>query len=149
MKPILIVTSLAMFSATATAGPQEDGQAAFDKFLADFSTGNAAVVAMNFAPDALFWGTNSRDLISGSDQIRQYFVDAFKRLPGAKATPVGKVSVLPVAENVLAVSGVWENERTVDGKTVITQARNSVTLVRRDGRWVLVSFSNSPRPQNR
>lgn len=133
-------------STAAMAGPQEDGQAVFEKFLGDFSAANPDAVAANFVPNALFWGTNSRELISGTSSIQQYFVDAFKRLPGAKATPVGKVSVVMVADNVMAVSGIWQVERTVDGKAVVTQNRNNVTLVKKDGGWLIASFTNSPRP---
>jgi len=133
-------------STFAMAGPQEDGQAVFEKFLGDFTAANPDAIAAHFTPDALFWGTNSRDLISGTHSIRQYFSDAFKRLPGAKATPVGRVSALMIADNVMAVSGVWQIERTVEGKAVSTQSRNSVTLVKRDGRWLIASFANSPRP---
>jgi len=134
------------FSTFAMAGPQEDGQAIFEKFLGDFTAANPDAIAAHFTPDALFWGTNSRDLISGTNSIRQYFSDAFKRLPGAKATPVGRVSALMIADNVMAVSGIWQIERTVEGKAVSSQSRNSVTLVKRDGRWLIASFANSPRP---
>lgn len=134
------------FSTLAMAGPQEDGQAVFDKFLGDFTAANPDAIAAHFAPEALFWGTNSRNLISGKNNIREYFSGAFKRLPGAKATPVDKVSVSMITDNVLAVSGIWQIERTVEGKAVTSQSRNSVTLVKRDGRWLIASFANSPRP---
>lgn len=124
-----------------------DGQAIFDKFLSDFTRANPDIMAAHFAPDAIFWGTHSRDLIAGRDEIRQYFADAFRRLPGAKATAIGKVSVVKAADNVLAVSGIWQNERTVDGNTIISTYRNNFTVVTQDDQWQIVSFANSPRPQ--
>ena len=130
----------------AMAGPNEEGQVVFDKLLADITAANPDAVATHFAPDALFWGTNSRDLISGTDSIHQYFSDGFKRLSGAKATPVGNVSALMIADHVMIVSGIWQVEGTVDGKVIGSQYRNSITLVFRDGRWIIASFSNSPRP---
>jgi uncharacterized protein (TIGR02246 family) len=146
MKRAICVAFALCLATLAMAGPQEDGQAVFDQFLGDFTAANPDAVAAHFTPDALFWGTNSRELISGTGSIRQYFVDAFKRLPGAKATPVGKVSALMVSDNVMVVSGIWQVERTVEGKAVVNQSRNSVTLVRRDGRWLIAAFTNSPRP---
>lgn len=146
MKRMFLAAAIVLLPLPVAAGPQEDAQAVFDKFLGDFSSGDPDRVASNFAPEALFWGTNARDLITTHEGVRQYFADAFKRLPGAKATPVGRVSAAVVAENVLAVSGVWQNERTINGKVIVTQARNSVTLVKRDGRWMIISFANSPRP---
>ena len=146
MKRVICVAFALCLSTFAMAGPQEDGQAVFDKFLDDFTSANPEAMAAHFTPDALFWGTASRDLISGTSSIRQYFSDAFKRIPGAKATPVGKVTVLMIADNVMTVSGIWQVERTVEGKAVSSQLRNSVTLVKRDGRWLIASFANSPRP---
>jgi|tagenome__1003787_1003787.scaffolds.fasta_scaffold20825670_2 uncharacterized protein (TIGR02246 family) len=142
----IICLAVVCFSTFAMAGPQEDAQAVFDKFLSDFTAADPDAVASHFGPNALFWGTNSRDLVSGTKSIHQYFSDAFKRLPGAKATPVGTVSVVPIADDVLAVSGIWQIERMVDGKAAISQDRNSVTLVKRDGRWLIASFTNSRRP---
>jgi len=115
------------------AGPQEDGQAVFEKFLGDFTAANPDAMAAHFAPDALFWGTNSRDLISGTNSIRQYFFDAFKRLPGAKATPVGKVSALMIADNVMTVSGIWQVERMVEGKAVIRASCKTCGIERARG----------------
>jgi hypothetical protein len=51
-----------------------------------------------------------------------------------------------IADNVMTFSGIWQIERTVEGKAVTNQNRNSVTLLRRDGRWLIASFANSPRP---
>jgi uncharacterized protein (TIGR02246 family) len=146
MKRAICFAAAMCFSTLAIAGPQEDGQAVFDKFLGDFTAANPDAVAAHFTADALFWGTFSRDLISGTSRIREYFADAFKRLPGAKATPVGRVSAVMVSDNVIAASGIWQVERTVEGKTVISENRNSVTLVRREGRWLIASFANSARP---
>ena len=146
MKRAICVAFAMCLSTLAMAGPLEDGQTVFDKFLDDFTAADPEAMAAHFTPDALFWGTASRDLISGTNSIRQYFSDAFKRLPGAKATPVGKLSVLMIAENVMTVSGIWQIERMVEGKAVTGQYRDSVTLVRRDGRWLIASFANSPRP---
>jgi hypothetical protein len=87
-----------------------EGQAIFDKFLSDFTRANPEIMAAHFAPDAVFWGTHSRDLIKGRDEIRQYFADAFRRLPGAKATAIGKVAVVKASDNVFVVSGIWQNE---------------------------------------
>jgi uncharacterized protein (TIGR02246 family) len=148
MKRAMCLAFAICFSPIAVAGPQEDGQAVFDEFLSDFSSANPDAVAANFTSSALFWGTNKRDLISGTSSIREYFSVAFKGrgTNTAKATSVGNVSVEMISENVMAVSGIWQVERTVDGKVVNSQFRNSLTLVKRDGRWLIGSFANSPRP---
>src|SRR3954453_13431937 len=142
----IICLAVVCVSTLAMAGTQEHAQGVFDKFLSDFTAADPDAGASHFGPSGLFWGANSRDLVSGTKSIRQYFSDAFKRLPGAKATPVGTVSVVPIADDVLGVSGIWQIERMVDMKAVLSQHRNSVTLVKRDGRWLIASFTNSRRP---
>ncbi len=62
-----------------------------------------------------------------------------------KASPVGKVSVLPLANDIIAIAGVWRIDRMNDGKPVVSYSRNMSTLVKRDGRWVIVAFANAPQ----
>ncbi|MDP2358177.1 MAG: DUF4440 domain-containing protein [Beijerinckiaceae bacterium] len=144
MNRLLLSVFFAFAPISVMAGPQEDAQAVFEKFLADFTAADADAVASNFAPEAMFWGTLSRDLITTPAGVKQYFVTAFERLPGAKASPVGRVSVVQVSDDTLALAGVWQIDRVEKGKAVSIQSRNGSTIVKRDGRWMIVSFSNSP-----
>jgi hypothetical protein len=145
MKRLLLCLFFVFAPIAASATPQEEGQAVFEKFLNDFSSGNADAVARNFAPEAMFWGTISPTLITTPQGVKQYFVTAFEKLPGMKASPVGQVSVVTLANNVIAMAGVWRMDRMNDGKPVVSFSRNMSTLVKRDGRWVITSFSNAPQ----
>jgi len=145
MNRFVLSICLALMPVSALAGPQDDGQAVFEKFLADFTSADVNVIANNFAPEAIFWGTISRDLITTPEGVKQYFVTAFKRLPGAKASPVGKVTVVKVADDILAIAGVWRLDRVENGKPVTSQSRNMSTIVKRGGRWLIVSFANAPQ----
>ncbi len=145
MKRLLLCLFFAFAPMSALASPQEEGQAVFEKFLKDFTSGNADTVARDFAPEAMFWGTISPTLITTPQGVKQYFATAFEKLPGMKASPVGQVSVVTLANNIIAIAGVWRIDRVADGKPVVSYSRNMSTLAKRDGRWVIISFANAPQ----
>ena len=113
-----------------------------------FNANNAESVASMFAPEALFWGTVSRDLIATPAGVRQYFDTAFAGPPskGAKVSALGPASIVVTGENVAILSGLWKIENTVDGKPFAGENRISLTLVKRGDRWLITSFHNSRRP---
>jgi ketosteroid isomerase-like protein len=85
MRRFLLIVVFLAFASNAVAGPKEDAQAVFDKFLNSFTAANAEEVVSLFTPDALFWGTTMANLATTPDAIRQYFVAAFgtpARAPG-------------------------------------------------------------------
>ena len=145
MRRLLFAALLVFAPLSAMAGPQEEGQAVFEKFLNDFTSGNVEAIAANFSPEAMFWGTISPTLITTPEGVKQYFSTAFKKIPGMKASPVGKVSVVPLADNIIAIAGIWRIDRMNDGKPVVSYSRNMSTLVKRDGRWMIVAFANAPQ----
>ena len=80
LKAVVCAASLTFLIAdTANAGPKEEAQAAIEKWAAAFNAGNAEQVTALFRADALVWGTAANELASTPDQVRGYFVDAFKR----------------------------------------------------------------------
>ena len=56
-KLLVVVTLFATLCSTAIAGPKEDAQAVFDKFLTNFTAADMDGVVGLFWPDAQFWGT--------------------------------------------------------------------------------------------
>lgn len=145
MKRLLLCFFLAFAPVSAMATPQEEGQVVFEKFLNDFTSGNADAVARNFAPEAMFWGTISPTLITTPHGVKQYFTTAFEKLPGMKASLIGQVSAVALANNIITIAGVWRIDRVSEGKPVVSYSRNMSTLVKRDGRWVIVAFANAPQ----
>ena len=149
MRRTLMVALVCCVPFGAIAGPREEGQSVFDAFLSDFTSANADAVASHFSPEAIFWGTAARDLITTPAGIRQYFVTAFgtpSLVPGTfKASAVGSPSVVALSDDAVAVSGIWQIEGSEDGKPFVRQNRNSITVVKRGDRWLIASFHNSPR----
>jgi uncharacterized protein (TIGR02246 family) len=147
MRRMGLIIAILCFPFNAIAGPKEEGQAVFDKFLSEFTANNVDGVFSLFSDDALFWGTASRDLIASPAGIQQYFATAFATPPskGAKASTLGPASVTVISDNVIAVSGMWKLENAIDGKPLMVELRVSMTLVKRGDRWLIASFHNSRR----
>ena len=122
--------------------------AAYRKFFELFTTDNHDQVAALFAPDALFYGTGSTEVVTTSEGIREYFVAALTGKRGiVKATPFSQTALV-LSENAVAISGKWQSERTLDGKMVTAgPSRNTVVMQRRGNQWLIVQFHNSPSPK--
>lgn len=135
-------------AAPVFAGPKEEALAAYQRFFDAFTTDNADQVAALFAPDALFYGTSSTELVTTHEGIRQYFVRALDGKRGTvKATPFTQTA-LELSDTVVAISGKWQSERTLDGKMATAgPSRNTVVMQKRGARWLIVQFHNSPTPK--
>jgi uncharacterized protein (TIGR02246 family) len=143
----LMLISL-LICAPVLAGPKEDALAAYQKFFDAFTTDNHDQIVRLFAPDALFYGTRSTELVTTPEGIRQYFVEALSGKRGSvKATPFEQ-TVLVLSDGVVAISGKWQSERT-SGGTMVTAgpSRNTVVMQKRGDRWLIVQFHNSPTPK--
>ena len=144
----LLALMIAMsFSALVHAGPKEDAQAAFEKFYSSFVAGNDETVAALFTPDALFYGTSSPELVTNPEGVRQYFNRALSGPATVKATLL-RSSALVLSDNVVLISGMWQSERLLDGKSTVNgPLRISVVMSKRGDRWLVAQFHNSPTPK--
>jgi hypothetical protein len=130
----------------AKAGPAEDAQAAFSKFFPAFVAHNQSEVAAMFAPDAQFYGTISPDLVTKPEGVLQYFTVALDRPDVTQATPLQLTSTA-LSDNTVLIAGAWKVDRTLDGKTTVGgPLRVTAVLQKRNDRWLVVQFHNSPRP---
>ncbi|HXL76767.1 MAG TPA: nuclear transport factor 2 family protein, partial [Burkholderiales bacterium] len=68
----------------ALAGPQEDVAAAATKWAAALAENDPDKMLPLYAQDAVLWGTLSPTVRSNPASLRDYFVNAFKALPGLK-----------------------------------------------------------------
>jgi uncharacterized protein (TIGR02246 family) len=133
----------------ALAGPKEDALAAYQKFFEAFTTDNHDQVAALFAPDALFFGTQSAELVTTPEGVRSYFVTALSGSRGVvKARPFEQTALV-LSDGAVAISGKWQSERTLDGKmTTAGPSRNTVVMQKRGERWLIAQFHNSPTPKS-
>ena len=130
------------------AGPKEDALAAYQRFFELFTTDNHDQIVTLFAPDALFYGTGSAEVVTTLEGIRQYFVRALTGKRGTvKATPFTQTALV-LSDTIVAISGKWQSERTLDGKMVTAgPSRNTVVMQKRGDQWLIVQFHNSPTPK--
>jgi uncharacterized protein (TIGR02246 family) len=136
------------WSTLVQAGPKEDALAAYDKFFTSFTTGNQVQLAALFAPDALFYGTGSAEVVTTPEGVLAYFTAALSGARGeVKARPFEN-EALVLSDSVVAISGKWQSERTLDG-TMVTggPARVTVVMQKRGDKWVIAQFHNSPTPR--
>lgn len=143
-----VCLTLMAFSTLTQAGPKEDALAACEKFFAAFTTNNHDQLVALFAPDALFYGTASSELVTTPEGVHKYFVAALSGTRGeVKARPFEQTA-LQLSDTVVAISGKWQSERTLDGKMVTAgPSRNTVVMQKRGDRWLIVQFHNSPTPK--
>lgn len=145
---VAVFCALLVTCAASLAGPKEDALAAYQKFFDLFTTDNHEAITLLFAPDALFYGTRSTDVVTTRDGIRQYFLSALDGKRGAtKATPFEQTALV-LSDTVVAISGKWQSERTLDGKmSTAGPSRNTVVVQKRGEHWLIVQFHNSPTPK--
>jgi len=151
MKSMLARAGLLMLlaisvSPPALAGAAEEAQAAFSKFFPAFVARNQAEVAALFAPDAQFYGTLSPELVTKPEGVLAYFTAALDRPDVVAATPLA-LTATALTDSIVLLAGMWKTTRTLDGKvTAGGPLRMTAVMQKRDGRWIVVQFHNSPRP---
>jgi len=141
----VVLAALTSWSA-AQAGPAEDAQAAFLGFFSAFVARNQGNVAAMFAPDAQFYGTLSRELVVTPQGVLDYFNVALDRPDTTKATPL-QLTPAALSQSIVAIAGSWKPDRTLNGQTTSTGPyRLTAVMQKRDGKWLVVQFHNSPTP---
>jgi hypothetical protein len=136
------------WSTLVQAGPKEDALAAYDKFFTLFTTGNQNQLAALFAPDALFYGTGSAEVVTTPEGVIAYFTGALSGTRGEVTARPFENKALLLSDSVVVISGKWQSERTLDGK-MITAGPSRVTAVmqKRGDKRLIVQFHNSPTPK--
>ena len=133
-------------TALVHAGPAEEAQVAFSQFFPAFVARNQAEVAAMFAPDAQFYGTLSTDLVTTPEGVLKYFTAALDRPDIADAKPLQLTSTV-LSDSVVLIAGLWKVDRTLNDKTTVgAPLRVTAVLQKRNDRWLVVQFHNSPQP---
>jgi uncharacterized protein (TIGR02246 family) len=145
---IAVMALLFMTCTPIFAAPKDDALAAYHKFFESFTTDNHDQITLLFAPDALFYGTGSTEVVTTRDGIRQYFEAALTGKRGATRAIPFEQTALVLSDTIVAISGKWQSERTLDGKMVTAgPSRNTVVMQKRGDQWLITQFHNSPTPK--
>lgn len=138
---LLVLVSIAPM---AWAGDKEDVAAATAKWAAVFTDDNPDPILALYDKEAVMWGTLSPTRRDDPAAIRDYFVKAFKALPGHKVT-FGDQSIR-VYGNTAINTGYYTFSFVKDGKPTTLPARYSFVYVKRNGNWKIVDFHSSKLP---
>ena len=142
---LILASMLALATALPChAGPREDAFGMVDEWAAAFNSGNVEKIVGLYSPDALVLGTVSPSLATTPEDLRKYF--------GASSAAKSQVKLGERAAAVLnndatVMTGFYEFSRAVNGQQVVTPARFTFILVRRDEGWRIVHHHSSVRPK--
>ena len=144
MKRIIMFVLLLGLAVTSWAGDKEDVAAAAVKWTQVFTDDNPDPIMALYAKDGVLWGTLSPTRRDTPAALREYFVNAFKALPGHAVT-FGDQHIR-VYGNTAINTGYYTFSFMRDGKPATLPARYSFTYVKSGGQWLIVDHHSSAVP---
>jgi uncharacterized protein (TIGR02246 family) len=140
----VLTGSLFVMASVASAGPKEDVAAATIKWAQTLGQNDPDKVVLLYATDGVLWGTLSPTVRADRAALRDYFVTAFKVLPGLKVT-FGE-QLIRVYGNTAVYTGDYTFSYSKDGETKMLPARYSFTFVKEGENWMIVDHHSSAMP---
>ena len=140
---VLTVILLSLAPA-ASAGPKEDVAAAAASWATALGTDDPDKVLPLYSDDAVLWGTLSPTVRANGAALRDYFVGAFKVLPGLKVAFGDQL--IRVYGGTAVNTGYYTFSYTKDGETKSIPARYSFTYVKDGNDWKIVDHHSSAVP---
>lgn len=132
------------FASSAFTGPKEEVAATTLAWGQALGQDDPEKVLPFYADDAVLWGTLSPTLRSDRAALRDYFVTAFKVLPGLKVSFGDQL--IRVYGNTAVNTGYYTFSYTKDGEIKSLPARYSFTYVESGDRWLIVDHHSSAMP---
>ena len=137
-------SSLWLTHSAASAGPREDVAAATMKWADTLGQNDPDTIVPLYASDGVLWGTLSPTVRSDRAALRDYFVTAFKVLPGLKVA-FGQ-QLIRVYGDAAVNTGYYTFSYVKDGEAKTLPARYSFTFVKDAGNWMIVDHHSSAMP---
>ena len=128
----------------AWAGPKEDVAAATLRWAQALGEDDPEKVLPLYADDAVLWGTLSPKVRADRTALRDYFVGAFKALPGLKVS-FGE-QLIRVYGTTAVNTGYYTFSYVKDGDTKSWPARYSFTYVKNGDNWQIIDHHSSAMP---
>ena len=132
------------FSPAAWAGPKEDVAAAAIAWATGLGADDPEKVLPFYSDDAVLWGTLSPTVRADRAALNDYFVGAFKALPGLKVA-FGDQRIR-VYGGTAVNTGYYTFSYVKDGEAKSLPARYSFTYVKNGARWLIVDHHSSAMP---
>jgi uncharacterized protein (TIGR02246 family) len=138
--------ALFAFATVASAGPIDDVAASTSAWAHALGEDDPDKVLPLYSDDAVLWGTLSPTLRADRAALRDYFVTAFKVLPGLKVAFGDQL--IRVYGGTAVNTGYYTFSYLKDGETKNFPARYSFTFVKNGERWLIVDHHSSAMPSN-
>ena len=140
---ILTVILLSLPTA-ASAGPKEDVAAAAAAWATALGTDDPDKVLPFYSEDAVLWGTLSPTVRASRATLNDYFIGAFKVLPGLKVAFGDQL--IRVYGGTAVNTGYYTFSYVKDGESKSLPARYTFTYVKNGDRWLIVDHHSSAMP---
>jgi uncharacterized protein (TIGR02246 family) len=141
---VALATALILFCDIAFADPKEEVAAATAAWGETLGHNDPDKVVALYASDAVLWGTLSPTVRSDRAALRDYFVGAFKVLPGLKVS-FGE-QLVRVYGNAAVNTGSYTFSYAKDGEPKALPARYSLVFVKDGDSWKIVDHHSSAMP---
>lgn len=99
-----------------------------------------------FAPDAQFFGTTTKNVITSIEGINDYFSSVFAAFSPLTLS-IGPVTVSALSPTSAVITGYDQWHVTAEGKLVMMIGRLTLVVREVQGSWRIVSFHRSAIPQ--
>jgi uncharacterized protein (TIGR02246 family) len=132
------------FSSGASAGPKEEVATATLEWAHALGQDDPDRALPFYSEDAVLWGTLSPTVRADQAALRDYFVNAFKALPGLKVAFGDQL--IRVYGGTAVNTGYYTFSYVRDGETKNWPARYSFTYVKNGERWLIVDHHSSAMP---
>jgi uncharacterized protein (TIGR02246 family) len=140
----ILGTTLSSAIPLAWAGPKEDVASAASSWARALGEDDPDKVLPLYADDAVLWGTLSPTVRADRAALLDYFVAAFKVLPGLKVAFGDQL--IRVYGTTAVNTGYYTFTYTQNGEVKTLPARYSFTYVQRGDRWLIVDHHSSAVP---
>ncbi len=141
---LALSVALLSFAASALVSPKEEIAEATLAWGQGLGQDDPEKVLPFYADDAVLWGTLSPTVRADRSALREYFVNAFKVLPGLKVTFGDQL--IRVYGNTAVNTGYYTFSYIKDGGITSLPARYSFTYVKNGERWLIVDHHSSAMP---
>ena len=141
---IALSVFLLSLGVSASAEPKEEVAAATSAWASALGEDDPDKVLPLYADDAVLWGTLSPTVRADRTALRDYFVAAFKVLPGLKVSFGDQL--IRVYGNTAVNTGYYTFSFERDGQPRSLSARYSFTYVKNGDRWLIVDHHSSAMP---
>ena len=128
----------------ASAGPKEDVAAAAASWGRGLGENDPDKVLPFYTNDAVLWGTLSPTVRAERAALRDYFVTAFKVLPGLKVSFGDQL--IRVYGTTAVNTGYYTFSYVQNGEPKTLPARYSFTYVQNGDHWLIVDHHSSAMP---